>query len=870
MRVFELAKQLGIASKDLISDLKGIGVTVSNHMATLEDDTVAKILAKAAGKAKKPAAAALVKPPKPAEAAKPAKPLEGKPDKPEKADKERGHIAAPKAKKTPPPVVEPPKAEKKMILVKRRPSETLAVGDVAPLKPVEELAAISAGPTDLSKVAAPPPSGPVHAEPSSHPARPGGVEPIVAGPLGSPASLTPQVTLPPQPPLPASGIDRHPVSKKGLPPEAPQADLLGLKDKVKKLRRVGRGREDEPIPTRDDATRWRDLRAMPMHRREEKTRHAPSGPPAEVTKPRLKAVKLSEGLTVKDFAEALGQKPAEVIRKLMDMGTMLTLNQSISPDAATLVAESFGVKVEMTAERPAEALLQEPEETEGAQVPRPPVVTIMGHVDHGKTSLLDAIRQTRVTEGEAGGITQHIGAYVVHVHGKSITFLDTPGHEAFTAMRARGAKVTDLVGLVVAADDGVMPQTIEAIDHARAAGVPLIVAINKMDKPDANPDRVKNSLAERGLVSEAWGGDTIYVEVSAKKKTGLDTLLEMILLQAEVLELSANPARLAKGTVIEAKLDRGRGPVATVLVQTGTLRAGDPFVVGTFSGRVRALFDDAGRSVKEARPSIPVEVVGLLGVPMAGDEFVVTKDERIAREIAESRLEKQRTAGAAPVRKVTLDDLFAQVTEGTVKDLGIIIRADVQGSSEAIADAVERLGTEAVKPHVLLKGVGGITENDVQLAAASNAIIIGFNVRPEAKAAALAEREGVDIRTYSIIYEVLNDIKAAMEGLLEPTLKERVLGRAEVRQVFMIAKVGAVAGCYVTDGTIVRAGASVRVVRDGVVVYEGRLASLRRFKDDVKEVQAGYECGITVENFNDVKPGDRLEVFTVDKVAAKL
>src|SRR6058998_87925 len=856
MRVFELAKQLGVTSKDLISDLKGIGVTVSNHMAALEDDTVAKILAKAAGKAKKPTAAALAKPPKTIEAAKPAK--------------ERDHTAALKAKKTPPPIVEPPRAEKKMILVKRRPSETPMVGDVAPLQPVEEPAAISVGHTDLSKVAAPPSSSPVHAKPSSHPPRPGAVEPTIAGPPGSPASLPPQVTLPPQPPLSASGIDRQPTSKKGLPPDAPQADLLGLRDKVKKLRRVGRGREEEPIPTRDDATRWRDLRAMPMHRREEKTRHAPSGPPAEVTKPRLKAVKLSEGLTVKDFAEALGQKPAEVIRKLMDMGSMLTLNQSISPDAATLIAESFGVKVEMTAERPAEVLLQEAEEVDGAQVPRPPVVTIMGHVDHGKTSLLDAIRQTRVTEGEAGGITQHIGAYVVRVHGKSITFLDTPGHEAFTAMRSRGAKVTDLVVLVVAADDGVMPQTIEAIDHARAAGVPILVALNKMDKPDANPDRVKNSLAERGLVPEAWGGDTIYVEVSAKKKTGLDTLLEMILLQAEVLELRANPARLAKGIVVEAKLDRGRGPVATVLVQTGTLRAGDPFVVGTFSGRVRALFNDAGQPVKEAEPSIPVEVVGLLGVPMAGDEFVVTKDERIAREIAESRLEKQRTAGAAPVRKVTLDDLFAQVTEGTVKDLGIIIRADVQGSAEAIADAVERLGTEAVKPHVLLKGVGGVTENDVQLAAASNAIIIGFNVRPEAKAAALAEREGVDIRTYSIIYEVLNDIKAAMEGLLEPTLKERVLGRAEVRQVFTIEKVGTIAGCYVIDGTISRASAGVRVVRDQVTVYQGKLSSLRRFKDDVRDVQQGYECGIGVENFSDLKMGDVLEVYAFDKVAAKL
>src|SRR5437667_3551030 len=868
MRVFELAKQLGITSKDLIGDLKGIGVTVSNHMAALEDDTVAKILAKAKGKAQKPAS--LVKLPKTVEAVKPGRPLEEKPDKPDKADKEKVRLAALKAKKTPPPVAEPPKAEKKMILVKRRPSETALVGDVAPLKPVEEPAAMSAGATDLSKVAAPPAPGPVHAEPSSHPGRPVGIEPAVSGPSGSPASLTPPLTLPPQPPLSASDLDRHPAGKKGLPPEAPQADLQGLKDKVKKLRRVGRGREEEPIPTRDDAARWRDLRAMPMHRREEKTRHAPSGPPAEVTKPRLKAVKLSEGLTVKDFAEALGQKPAEVIRKLMDMGSMLTLNQSISPDAATLVAESFGVKVEMTAERPAEALLQEPEEAEGAQVPRPPVVTIMGHVDHGKTSLLDAIRQTRVTEGEAGGITQHIGAYVVRVHGKSITFLDTPGHEAFTAMRSRGAKVTDLVVLVVAADDGVMPQTIEAIDHARAAGVPILVALNKMDKPDANPDRVKNSLAERGLVPEAWGGDTIYVEVSAKKKTGLDTLLEMILLQAEVLELRANPARLAKGIVIEAKLDRGRGPVATVLVQTGTLRVGDPFVVGTFSGRVRALFNDAGQPVKEAEPSIPVEVVGLLGVPMAGDEFVATKDERIAREIADSRMAKQWNAAEAAEHKVTTDDMVVQVDEGMVKDLGIIIRADVQGSAEAIADVVERMRNEAVKPHVLLKGGGGVTENDVQRAAASNAILMGFKVRTGAEAAALAEREGVDIRTYSIIYEVLNDIKAAMEGLLEPTLKERVLGRAEVRQVFMIQKVGAVAGCYVTDGTIVRAGASVRVVRDGVVVYEGRLGSLRRFKDDVKEVQASYECGITVENFNDIKPGDRFEVFTIDKVAAKL
>jgi len=825
MRVFELAKQLDIPSKDLMKDLKGMGLSVSTHMAVLEDETVAKILAKSSAKTRKQAETPSVK------AVKTIKAKAAKPSlKP----------------KTAPPVAEPPKAEKKMVLVKRRPLEPSAVESLASLTATEE------------GTAPPPTSAPQESLPPA------------------PVTMEPAVTLPPRtvasPPPPAAESPRHPVGKKGAG-FAPQADPLGLKDKNKKTRRVGRGREDEPVPTRDDAARWRDLRAMPMHRREEKSRHAPTGSPTEGTKPRLKAVRLVEGLTVKEFAEAVGHKPAEVMRKLMDMGTMLTLNQAMPSDAATLLAESFGVKIEMLTERPAEDLLAETAEAaeaDGDQATRPPVVTIMGHVDHGKTSLLDAIRATRVTEGEAGGITQHIGAYVVQAQGKAITFLDTPGHEAFTAMRARGAKVTDLVVLVVAADDGVMPQTLEAIDHAQAADVPLIVAVNKMDKPDAHADRVKNQLMQRGLVPEVLGGETIYVEVSAKKKTGLETLLEMILLQAEVLDLRANPDRLAKGTVIEAKIDRGRGPVATVLVQTGTLRVGDAFVVGVFSGRVRALFNDAGRSVTEAGPAVPVEVVGLLGAPMAGDEFVVTKDERIARDIAESRLEKQRTSGLAPVRKATLEGLFSQMAVGTVKDLGLVIRADVQGSAEALGDAIARLGTDAVRPQVLLKGVGGITENDVQLAAASHAIIIGFNVRPEAKAAELAEREGVDIRAYSIIYEALNDIRAAMEGLLEPTLKERVLGRAEVRQVFMIPKAGAVAGCYVTDGTIARAGSTVRVVRDGVVVYEGKMGSLRRFKDDVKEVATGYECGISVENFNDIKPGDRLEVFTIDKIAAKM
>ncbi len=841
MRVFELAKQLGIASKDLIADLKTHGVTVSNHMAALEEDTVKRILAKAGGKPPKASA----KIPKAGGAAL------------------RAHALS----KAAPPEVPPPKEEKKLILIKRRPSDARLAADLAPLQ-LEEPAASISSLSELPLEAHPVTMGPVPVEtppPGSLPTAP---EPH---PPSSPlAPRSPGPALSERPPIaqPPVEAERRPGGKKG-PAFAPPPDAIGLKDKTKKTRRPARGREAEAVPMREDAARWLDLRAMPMHRREEKPRHTSTGVSAEVTKPRLKAVKLEEGLTVKDFAEAVGQKPADVIRKLMDLGILVTMNQPIRPEAATLVAESFGVKVEMSAERPAEELLEEPPEQEEGGA-RPPVVTIMGHVDHGKTSLLDAIRETKVTEGEAGGITQHIGAYVVQARGKPITFLDTPGHEAFTAMRARGAKVTDIVVLVVAADDGVMPQTLEAMDHARAAGVPIIVAVNKMDKPSANADRVKNTLAERGLVPEAWGGDTIYVEVSAKKKTGLDTLLEMILLQAEVLELRANADRPAKGIVVEAKIDRGRGPVATVLVETGTLRVGDPFVVGTFSGRVRALFNDAGQSVMEAGPSIPVEVVGLLGAPMAGDEFVVTKDERIAREIAESRLRKQRTAEMAPVRKVTLDDLFAQVAAGAVKELGILIRADVQGSAEALGDAVERLGTESVKPQVLLKGVGGITENDVLLASASNAIIIGFNVRPEPKAAALAEREGVDIRAYNVIYEALDDIRAAMEGLLEPTLKERILGRAEVRQVFMIPKVGAVAGCYVTDGTIARASSGIRVVRDGVVAYEGKIGSLRRFKDDVKEVQTGYECGISVENFNDLKPGDRLEVYTLDKIATKL
>jgi translation initiation factor IF-2 len=545
---------------------------------------------------------------------------------------------------------------------------------------------------------------------------------------------------------------------------------------------------------------------------------------------------------------------------------MFTVNQFLDFEAASAVGKEFGVVV-----RPV-ALDEEgldADQEGGVLVPRAPVVTIMGHVDHGKTSLLDAIRDSSLAEKEKGGITQHIGAYHVEHPKGTIVFLDTPGHEAFTAMRARGAKVTDIVVLVVAADDGVMPQTVEAVDHAKAAGVPIVVAVNKIDKPDAKPQQVMQQLAERDLVPEAWGGQTIYVEVSAKKGIGIEGLLEMILLQAEILELKANPAKPCRGTVVESKLDRGRGPVATVLVQDGTLRVGDFFVTGTHLGKVRAIFNERGDSLREAGPSTPVEVLGLSGVPAPGDSFLVVNDERKARQIVALREQKTRVETTTRPARVSLQDLFSKISDGEVKELPIVVKGDVQGSVEALTEALGKLSTEKVKVRVIHKGVGTINEGDVLLAAASNAVVIGFNVRPEPKVAALGAHEQVDMRFYGVIYQVTEDIKKAMTGLLAPTYREEVLGRAEVRELFSVPKVGTVAGCGVLTGKIVRT-AEVRVIRDGIVVYTGKLASLRRFKDDVKEVAAGYECGISIENFNDLKQGDVFEAFTQVEVAATL
>lgn len=592
-------------------------------------------------------------------------------------------------------------------------------------------------------------------------------------------------------------------------------------------------------------------------------------PPIHLVVPRKKTLKLQEGTTVKEFAGLISVKLSDVIKKFMELGYMPTINQPVDPDAALLVAEGFGVKLEIASVEEDAVITEAPEDL-SRLLPRPPVVTIMGHVDHGKTSLLDAIRKTKVIETEAGGITQHIGAYKVKLKGRDIVFLDTPGHEAFTSMRARGAKVTDVVVLVVAADDGVMPQTVEAINHARAANVPIVVAINKIDKPEANLSKVRNELAERGVISEEWGGQNIFVEVSAKKAIGIESLLEMILLQAEIMELKANPEKKARGVIIEAKLDRGRGPVATVLVQSGTLRIGDTFLAGIHVGKVRALSDDTGKRIAKAGPSTPVEVIGFPEVPSAGDIFIVVEDEKRARQIALARQQKQRLADMAKTRKLTLDELYAKIKEGEIKDLNIIIKGDVQGSVEAIKDALESITHPQVKVRVIHSSAGGINESDIMLASASNAIIIGFNVRPELKAYQAAEKEGVDIRLYNVIYDAIEDVKKALEGLLEPTLKEKTLGRAEVRQLFPISRIGTVAGCYVLDGSMSRSSEGIRVIRDSIVVYDGKIATLKRFKEDVREVQAGYECGILIENFNDLKLGDILENYIIEKIATKL
>ncbi|MFF2482606.1 translation initiation factor IF-2 [Paenibacillus sp. NPDC058071] len=600
--------------------------------------------------------------------------------------------------------------------------------------------------------------------------------------------------------------------------------------------------------------RGRNGRNQPQQERREKIDNTP------------KKIIVRGTMTVGDLAKLLHKDASEVIKKLIFLGVMATINQEIDMDAILLLAGEYGVEVEVKipVEEDSFETVEEVDE-EADLMTRPPVVTIMGHVDHGKTTLLDAIRQTNVTGGEAGGITQHIGAYQVEIKQKKITFLDTPGHEAFTLMRARGAQVTDITIIVVAADDGVMPQTVEAVNHAKAAGVPIIVAVNKIDKPEADPDKIKQALTEYELVPEEWGGDTIFVNVSAKQRIGLEDLLEMILLVAEVNDFKANPDKRARGTVIEAELDKGKGPVARVLVQHGTLKIGDAFVAGNCFGRVRAMVNDKGRRLKEAGPSTPVEITGLTEVPLAGDPFMVFEDERKARAISERRSIKQRQSELGANSRVTLDDLYKHIKEGEIKDLNVIIKSDVQGSAEALKGSLAKIDIEGVRVKIIHSGVGAINESDINLASASNAIVVGFNVRPEPQADLAAQQEKVDVRLHRVIYNVIEEIEQAMKGMLDPIFKEVVIGHAEVRNVFKVSKVGAIAGCMITSGKVTRS-AEARIVREGIVIYEGKVDTLKRFKDDVKEVAQGYECGITLERFNDFKEGDVIEAFVMESV----
>jgi translation initiation factor IF-2 len=912
VRIYKVAELLNTSSQEVMALLKQrAGIEVKSASSTIEEVVARQFverLARERGVSLPPASkmfdetAAPVKGKKPAgKAAEPARPT-GPALPPPRLVKTVKPAAPPPAPEPPPPApapmaseeVEvravppepPPAVESEPAVEERRPEVAAAPAAAAPSAPQAAEAEMPAAATPSAPGAAaattvpsgiPAPTGRFVPptlrlrieDPNTGqapPARPI-VRPVVKAPTPPPR--------PAQPPPSSPGQQARPAARPAGPRPASQAPLGGPRPLPSQpIRPSVPGRPGGPAGARPGMPGprppMRPYAPRPTGLRREAPRPAPMPAPPVAPPPITRTITLAEGMTVADLAVKLDVKAKDVLKKLLERRMMMTINSTLDPDTATEIARDFGAEVQMrTFEE--ELLDVESEETKPEdRVTRAPVVTVMGHVDHGKTTLLDAIRETRVAEREAGGITQHIGAYRVQVGERQVVFLDTPGHEAFTMMRARGARVTDVVILVVAADDGVMPQTREAIDHAKAANVPILVAINKIDKPDANPDRVKKELSDLDLVPEEWGGKTVTVAVSAKKKQNLDLLLEMVLLVTELSELKANPKRAATGTVLEAKLDKGRGPVATVLVQDGTLNVGDTFIAGTIVGKVRALIDDRGRPVKNAAPSTPVEVLGLSGLPQPGDTFQGITDAAKARQIATFRQaqQKERALGAKGGR-LTLESLQQQLAEGGVKELAIIIKADVQGSAEVLADTLSKLTDERAKIRVIHRGVGAINESDVLLASASNAIIIGFNVRPDRNAEAVAERERVEIRLHSVIYNVTDEMKKAMAGLLEPTLKETRIGIADVRQTFKVPKFGTVAGCMVTDGRITRSGdAHARLIRDHVVVHEGKIGSLRRFKDDVSEVKAGFECGIAFERYHDVKVGDVIEAFVVERVAA--
>lgn len=880
IRVYELARDLNMTNKVLVDKLQAMDLPVKSHMSTLETELIDKVKAEVLGtkpreyeyeetrvqatvirrrrKVIRRKKAITDVPPESSETG-PAESLESAPAEPivsDQAPMEDTEIVAEKpaiAHLDIKPAIEaddlsPPEPQPE--------AETPAAGDTAQ-KTEQSDAALA---KELDKPAAgAKPLKPVKKKKKKKKESPAKIIQMAPSqPAKTPVEPSPRET-PAKPLPPVSDIARK-KGKKGKKETADESDRRFFKRKISFKRR--------------SVVEGADLYSRKKQRRKggrwAKKKPAATGQKTQITTAKAikRRIKIDETIILTDLAKRMGIKVSELIVQLMNMGVMATVNQSIDFDTAVLLAVEFDYDVEKAVFEE-ESVIKEATDDPAHLKPRPPVVTIMGHVDHGKTSLLDVIRKTRVTESEAGGITQHIGAYYVSTDNGQIVFLDTPGHEAFTAMRSRGASVTDLVILVVAADDGVMPQTQEAINHARAADVPIIVAINKIDKANADPERVQRELAETGLTPEEWGGDTIFIQVSAKMNQGINEILEMIQLQADMLELKANADKLATGHVIEARLDTGRGPVATILVRDGTLRIGDPVVCGVHYGKIRSLLSDRGEMVKTAGPAMPVEIIGLSGVPMAGDELVALGDEKDARQVSQHRGQEQRSKELAKSNRLSLDNLFEKMQEGEAKSLNIIVKADVHGSVEALGDALIKLSNEEVNIHVTHAAAGTITESDVSLAAVSNAIIIGFNVRPTLKVQTLANEEHVDMRFYNVIYDVIKDIKNAIVGMMDAVFEEHILGRAEVREVFHIPKVGAVAGCYITDGRVVR-DKPVRVVRDGIVVYEGKIASVRRFKDDVKEVQNGYECGIGVEKFNDVKVEDVLECYELEEIAPEL
>ena len=914
-RVFKLAKDLKMEVRELIQRLReDFGLQVGNPYSTLDEATserVRQVLSRMTPQVEEKRIGDTVKrrrrvtpvvstpaPPAPegeAPAAAPAPPSPAAPEPPRPARpprESRARVVTLPVKEKPAPAPTPPPEEVALMPAAEAvppveaPPEAPAVE--APVMAPETPPAPELAPPPLEAAAPPTPAAP--AEPAAPvPKRPK----LKTRKKETPARIIslptepPKVEVPPVRPAPPSGevrpeSGRLPAEVKPLAvPEKKPAEVAkpakkpakGKRLEVVEIPKAGKVSKKREVRERDTLYIEGEVRVPGKKKGLKKAVKKVTRAELTVPKAIKRRIKVGESITVGDLAKRMGIKSGEVIKQLLKMGLMATINHPIDFDVAVLVASEFGFEVERATPQEEDLLAAATALAEGtALVPRPPVVTIMGHVDHGKTSLLDAIRESRVIETEAGGITQHIGAYHVKLPEDKgeVVFLDTPGHEAFTAMRARGAQVTDLVVLVVAADDGVMEQTQEAINHAKAANVPVVVAVNKIDKPGANPERVKRELANLGIVPEEWGGDVLFSEVSAKKRLGIDDLLEKILLQAEILDLKAPVDCPAQGRIVESRLDKGRGPVGTVLVLKGTLRQGDYFVCGTQYGRVRAMFDDRGNRLESATPGLPVEVQGFSGVPEAGDEFQVLEDERKAKQIAMMRQQKQREAALAKLSRVSLEKLYQQIKEGTVKELKLVLKADVMGSIEALTKALSELGNEEIKVNLIHTGIGEVSESDIMLASASDAIVVGFNVRANPKAQALAEQEHVDVRFYDIIYNLLHDVQAAMEGMLEPVVEERLLGTAEVRAVFTISKVGTVAGCMVTDGKVER-NALARVKRGGEVLVEGaRIASLKRFKEDVREVQAGYECGLGLDRFSDFQPGDVIEVYVQEKVKAEL